>query len=505
MISSAFDAAQSSFAKPPSHSTSVSSTTSPEETVTAEAPESHGEADEYWNPVEAPAAADNESEKRRKAREMVAEDLSMWQNKFAAQADEGATDMEDRVDEIAKHMMSGQAQTVGKELVETLDATIKSEFEGLKIKISSIVESSESSLEGSEEEVLRSIRTAGVAIKEKAQVIREWRETYDSELQNTVVTAADVHFQILDETRGLALQQIGMKWAWTDGVTYKDWAKYHELKSTLTQWTDQLKQLIVTHPTLLEAQEAAAQVEDEGMMIASIAAAELARLKTVGHYKILAQDATDNFESEAMELAAKAAQEAKEAASIAAEEAEKAKSTISEGFTDAVSEAESVTSTIIDGASEALEDAEEQSTAASQAASSVLSEGDDVISEAGDELSSTVGEASSTVSDAAEGLVSSASSVASEGQETVASVADDASSVAEDSASTASDSVSSVFSEASESASSVYSDASEYVSEPSSSTVVEEIKEASSSLASAATEALVGATDPIAELSLIHI
>lgn len=261
---------------------------------------------DYWNPVQAPAAAENESEKRKTAREMVADDLASWQNKFASQAEEGAGAIEDEVDEIARTMMSENAQVTGKELLKALEDTISSEVMNLKHEIKSIVEMGGTD---AREKAVFAIRAAGAAIKKKAQAIRGWREDYDAELQETVLDAADVYFQILDETRNLALQNIGMKWAWTDGVTYKDWQKYHELKKTLSSWTEELKQLIITHPALLEAQEVSHQIEDDGMTMAAIAAQELARLKEVANWKIQANDSTDEFESDAMRLAAEAAQQ----------------------------------------------------------------------------------------------------------------------------------------------------------------------------------------------------
>ncbi|POR31387.1 Uncharacterized protein TPAR_08366 [Tolypocladium paradoxum] len=385
----------SSFSKPtPQTSTTASSTVEETATSVADATKPSETAGEYWNPVEAPPAAEDESEKRRKAREMVAEDLELWQNKFVAQADEEATDIEDSVDEIARRMIEENARVTGKGLVDQLEATIESELADLKIKILSIVEDGS---DGAEDKAVNAIRSAGVAIKKRAQVIRGWREDYDAELQETVVGAADVHFEILDETRTLALQQIGMKWAWTDGVTYKDWAKYHELKSTLTQWTEELKQLIVTHPALLEAQDASARTEDEGMTIAAAAAKELARLKEVAHWKILAKDSTDDFDSEAMRLAAEAAEAAQKAAEVeetvaehvdeaesvlkdAAEEgsfsAEELSSTAGEAVWETVSAvteaAAGATSSVVDAGSVASLAVEDQISAASEAASSVM-------------------------------------------------------------------------------------------------------------------------------------
>lgn len=316
------DSVPSSFIKPAPQSTTSPETTSQQHVAsespkTKEIPEPSPEpnseleaedvAGQYINPVQAPPADENETERRRKAREMVAQDLETWQNKFAAQADDGATDMEDRVDEIAERMVEQNAKITGRALFDELESTINLELQELKSKISSLVEVADERPDSVQGQVLDAVRSAGVAIKKRALAIRQWRESYDKELQNTVIAVADVHFQILDETRNLALQHIGMRWAWTEGVTYKDWAKYHELKATLNEWTEQLKQLIVTHPALLEAQDASAQVEDEGMEIASAAARELARLKEVARWKISAGDATDNFDSEEMKMAAEAA------------------------------------------------------------------------------------------------------------------------------------------------------------------------------------------------------
>lgn len=269
--------------------------------------------------------AEEDSKAYRKAREMVAHDLELWQTKFVKQADAGASDIQGRVDEIARRMMREKAEVAGKDHVRQLEATIESELADVKRNISSIV--GEAS-EDAEDKAVGAIRSAGVAIKEKAQMIRGWRQAYDAELQQAVAAAADGHFKILDVTRSLALQEIGMRWAWTNDISYKDWAKYHELRDTLAEWTEDLKHMVVIHPTLLKAQDAAAQVEDEGMTIASAAARELARLKEVAHWKMLAGDATDSFDSDAMRLAAEAAEKAGQVEETVAEHLDGAESVV---------------------------------------------------------------------------------------------------------------------------------------------------------------------------------
>lgn len=279
------------------------------------------ESEHVRSPVEAPEPEEDETEKQRKVRQMVADDLESWQEKFASQAEQGAAEIEDSVDEIARRMIDEKANTVGASLITQLEDVIKTEIDGLKDKINSLVSRHLGGEDvDTQEETVQAVRAAGVAIKSKAQIIRGWREQYDEELQSTVLATSDVHFAILDETRSLALQQIGMKWAWTDGVTYKDWAKYHDLKSTLSDWTDELKQLIVTHPTLLEAQDAVVQIEDNGMTIASAAAKELASLKEVIQWKIEAEDTTDEFDSKKLQAIIEERARAAEEARLKAEE-----------------------------------------------------------------------------------------------------------------------------------------------------------------------------------------
>lgn len=422
------EAITSAFSKSSTQEATTANSVEPEKTRSVEAAVSDdASTDTYENPVQPPPPAENETEKRKKAREMVAHDLELWQNKYAAAADEGAADMEERVSEIAQHKVVEDVETNGRSLAKALTDEVQTQVAVLKHKIRDIVASETLHGADAEEEVTLAVRAAGVAIKDKAQALRAWRETFDRDLQETVIRAADVHFQILDDTRGLALQEIGMRWAWTDGVTYKDWAKYHELKKTLSVWTEQLKQLIVSNPALLEAQDAAAQVEDEAMEVASSAAKELVRLKEVAHYKILANDTTESFETEAMMLAAEAALAARQAEKAAAEEAKLAASQAAEAIAKASSGAsaavEDSNSAVRDEASEVADDLEGQSTAASQSASSVLSGVEEATHEAGEELSKSAASIETEVEDKAD----RASSLAADATESVKSVAEDVS------------------------------------------------------------------------------
>lgn len=245
---------------------------------------------------------------RRIASETVQEDLQQWETKFATAAEEGAIDIEEKVNELSADRFKSGVQGEGEGLVRELESASQEQIEALKQTIVSLVESSASGDAAEAKEAATiAVRTAGLAIKEKAEQVRTWREEFESELRATVTSKAQEHFNILGSMRDLALQKLGMKWAWMDGVTYKDWAKYHAMKKKFDDWTQELQQLIVTNPSLETAMNGAADVEDRAMEIAQDAAIQLAQLKQVAAWKIDAGDATDNFDADEMERAAEVA------------------------------------------------------------------------------------------------------------------------------------------------------------------------------------------------------
>ncbi|KAI0122799.1 hypothetical protein F4814DRAFT_221219 [Daldinia grandis] len=243
-------------------------------------------------------------ETRQLASKIAAEDLKLWEGKFTTAAQEGAAEIEDRVDEISARMIERHANGMGRSLVKQLEETASTELQNLKKSIISILEKYGNDNEKRDDALAAAVRAAGLTIKNNAKDIRTWRQTYDQETEIAVTKAAQEHYSILQKTRDLALQKIGMKWAWMDGITYKDWREYHELKARFDEWTDDFKRLITTHPGLILAQSTGAEIEDEGMSIAQAAAEELSRIKQVATWKAIAGDASDNFDSETAELAA---------------------------------------------------------------------------------------------------------------------------------------------------------------------------------------------------------
>lgn len=326
--------------------------------------------------IPAPDVAPNESEVRRTARETVAEDLQAWQEKYAKAADEGAAEIDDRIEEIAKRMIERQAKTMGKSLVGQLKDTVDTELAVLKAEIQGIVsevKSGSQSPEAGQDKVTAAVRKAGLEIKDRSQDIRNWRTNYETEIEISVTKFAEDHFKILDSIRDLALQKIGMKWAWMDGVTYKDWAKYHQLRERFDEWQTELKNLITSHPHLESAQNEGLAVEGQAMELAQSAAKELASLKQVAGFKIIALDDSDEFDPEVTRSAAEEAEKAAAAPEVEGEAESPAEEPVLVGDETLAGDEETPTK-LQESASTAADKVESVASGVSESATSIVEE-----------------------------------------------------------------------------------------------------------------------------------
>ena len=235
-----------------------------------------------------------------KAREVVANDLKTWEEKFAKVSEKGAEDLEGRVKEITDHYMQSQIQGVGEALLVELEETAKAHIEKVKATTLSVVEEASRDSEDvdeaqGEKRVDEAVSQSALAVRGKAQALRKWKQKSHNETWSLIEQATYSTLAVIDEIRDLGLQEIGMKWTWMDGITYKDWAKFHELRKTVDDWKREVLSVAKHHKGLDRANEAADEIESKGMVVAEDAAKELARLKKVATWKLAAQDATDDF------------------------------------------------------------------------------------------------------------------------------------------------------------------------------------------------------------------
>ena len=371
-----------------------------------------------------PAADDtppSESEVRAKAQVVVARDLKTWQEKFAKAADEGSDELEVRITEITDRLVQNQAQGVGKALIIQLEETVKSQLKTLKNNIISIVKADDGKASPESEETLNTaVRKAGVAIKDKALAVRTWRQSYDRETNSLVSKAASDTFEIIDLIRDSGLQEIGMRWAWTDGITHKDWTKYHQLKTKFDEWRLDVEKVVTEHPGLEKARLASEEVETKAMEIAEDAAKELARLKETGRWKLSSGDSSTDFSTKLMPpVVAAAGQKILDKVSQASE----AVAGTSQGMMESVASVagSSASSLAASAATQAQSVASDVSKSAVSVASSVsssiigTSQGsvESIVSVVSASASSVVDKASSSVIGTSQGSLESVASVVS--------------------------------------------------------------------------------------------
>lgn len=258
------------------------------------------------------ASTPTPEDETEKNREKIESDLKNWQDKFSKAADKGAEDLDERVKDITNHQIERQVHGVGRSLVIQLEESSASETKKLKEAIREIIrsiphEKSNDDVERAENELAKATRGAGLAVKVKAQALRFWRKGFEEETLSLVQAASKSTLEVIDNIRDLGLQEIGMRWAWMEGVTYKDWSNYHLLKKTFDKSRNQVEEVARDHDGLRKTSEAAAEVENQGMLVAEEAAVELGRLKEVGKWKIHAGDLSDDFSTRYVPAAVAAA------------------------------------------------------------------------------------------------------------------------------------------------------------------------------------------------------
>ena len=372
-----------------------------------------------------------EEEQLAAAKEQVASDLHTWQEKFAVAADKGSEDLADRIREIVEGLMRSGIEGEGRGLATALNKTADLEMANAKSSINSAVsqlpeDASSSDIEQAEKTILDAIRSSGLAIRNRANTVRQWYSKFEAEINQRATAAADSTLDVLDSIRDLGLQEIGMRWAWMEGVTYKDWAKYHELKKQFEEWRSEVRDVALKHEILEEAKKAAENIVEDSMELAAGAAKELARLKDVGKWKVAAHDSSDNFDTRVMPAAAVSA------ASAVVENVQSASESVlgtSQGTLESIaSQATKAAANVASSASAGII-GEEQGTA-----KSIVSKATDFVKEAsstvlGETSKGPIEIASSPVSSAASRVSESASSATDALGESLTSAISDASSM----------------------------------------------------------------------------
>ncbi|KAL8661418.1 MAG: hypothetical protein Q9202_005600 [Teloschistes flavicans] len=289
-------------AEPSTVLSTLSSISSTVASAVTETPREESTVDTSEEPI---PGSDSPKEDDEDVQQKITDDLKNWQEKFARAADKGTEDLEQRVQEITDRQIEQQIKGHGEALVIRLEETAKSQYNKVKKAITKLVkelpeEPTNQDYSKAEEDLSKTTRDAGLSVKDKAQAMRDWKEKFDQETHSLVSAASESTLDVIDNIRDLGLQEIGMRWAWMEGVTYKDWSKYHSVRKTFDEWRKEVESVATEHEGLRKAGDAAADLESRGMAVAENAAKELWRLKEVGIWKIQSSDASDDFSTKSI-------------------------------------------------------------------------------------------------------------------------------------------------------------------------------------------------------------
>ena len=359
-------------------------------------------------------------EEEPSAAEQFSQDLKVWEEHVSIAVREGLDHLRERIQEICDRQVETQTNGVGEALIIQLEESSSSAFRSLKARVETVIEHlpeepSESDISSAQDSINKEVKKAGQTIKQKAQNVRDWKQTFDTDITRLIEAAANSTLETIDNIRDLRLQEIGRRWASNAAITHRDWTKYNDLKKASSKGRDEVAAL-ATSNELTEAKKGAQSIEDRAMAVAEGAAKELTRLKSVSQWKLEARDSSDDFNTK---YAPAAAARAKQQVADKISDAKEAIVGSSQGTV------ESASSVLSSQGSQAASSASVQG---SQLASSLSSQGSQMASSASEAvLGTSTGSVESAASKVSEKVLGSEQptleSIASVASESVKSAA----------------------------------------------------------------------------------
>ena len=232
------------------------------------------------------------------------QELEAWEALSSKAVDEGSDDLKDRLKDITAHQISSQVKGVGSALLIQLEEASEASIRNVKNRIQQIVKDIPEDANGAPradavDSLVQSIRATGQNVKQRTQVVRDWRQTYQAETDDLIHKALQSTLETIDGIRELRLTDIGRRYA-SSSLPHKEWSRYNELKKSTQSWRQSVETVANAHSGITLAKEAAEEVEHKAMAIAEDTAKELGRLRDVGKWKIAASDDSDDFETKSI-------------------------------------------------------------------------------------------------------------------------------------------------------------------------------------------------------------
>lgn len=230
------------------------------------------------------------------AQEKISTDLKAWKERTTSLASKGLEHVRTQVRQVVEDVARREKPS-GEDMLARLESVADEQLYTLTQDLYSIiqaipVEYTKEDEEKAQDAFLQRLRESSHSIRGMAHALRLWFNKYQETLTDAVTKTINMTLDVLENARELGLQEIGMRWTAIDGVTYKDWANYHELKSDLGEWKDDIRQAGLQHDSFVLAKDDGENIVARGMDIALDAARQLAEIRSIGKLKIEAGDTT---------------------------------------------------------------------------------------------------------------------------------------------------------------------------------------------------------------------
>ncbi|KAF3906641.1 hypothetical protein ABW20_dc0109440 [Dactylellina cionopaga] len=224
------------------------------------------------------------AEQIAEARPLVEADLVAWGEKFEETGSKASADVVSNLDILCGKVLKEQTPLSIK-LLEEFDTRIEKEFRDFDEGLGQLLDSPA-------EHKYVMIGYAGLVgrtydnLKNKHGQITEHTQNFLMDTYQTTAKIVDAALAEMDSVHDVGMQELGMKWAWMDGVTYKDWAKYHELKQNLGSLKTKVIRSGQGHKQLREVTDYAKSIDDAAAELLKIARQEVAKLEIAGRKKL---------------------------------------------------------------------------------------------------------------------------------------------------------------------------------------------------------------------------
>ncbi|EZG04652.1 hypothetical protein H106_05546 [Trichophyton rubrum CBS 735.88] len=230
------------------------------------------------------------------AREKISTDLKAWKERTTNLASKGLEHVRTQVRQVVEDV-ARQEKPSGEDMLARLESVANEQLYTLTQDLYSIIQAipeeyTQEDEERAQDAFLQRLRESSHAIRGMAHSLRLWFNKYQETLTDVVTQTINTTLDVLENARELGLQEIGMRWTAIDGVTYKDWKSYYELKSDLGEWKNDIRQAGLQHDSFVLAKDDGENIVARGMDIALDAARQLAEIRSIGKLKIEAGDTT---------------------------------------------------------------------------------------------------------------------------------------------------------------------------------------------------------------------